>query len=63
MKELWNGLSKQNRYALLTKAYPSRSWELRNLESKLKWEKLLPSTQLELERIAALGKQEEGRRR
>lgn len=52
VKELWNKLSKQQRYALLVKAYPSRSWELHNLEAKLKWHKLLPSTQRDLERLA-----------
>jgi hypothetical protein len=51
MKELWNKLSKQKRYALLVKAYPERSWELHNLEAKLRWEKLLPSTQQDLERL------------
>jgi hypothetical protein len=53
MKELWNSLSKQKRYALLVKAYPARSWELHDLEAKLKWDKLLPSTQRELERLNA----------
>lgn len=52
MKELWNKLDKQRRYALLVKCYPSRSWELHNLEAGLKWNKLLPSTQQELERQA-----------
>lgn len=52
MKELWNKLSKQKRYALLVKAYPERSWELHNLEAKLTWDKLLPSTQKDLERFA-----------
>jgi hypothetical protein len=45
MRELWDKLSKKKRYALLVKAYPARSWELHNFEAKLKWEKLLPSTQ------------------
>jgi len=52
MRELWNKLSVQKRYALLVKAYPARSWELHNLEAKLKWDKLLPSTQSKLEQIA-----------
>jgi len=51
MKELWDKLNKQKRYALLVKAYPARPWEIHNLEAKLKWDKLLPSTQKELERL------------
>ncbi len=49
----WNKLSIQKRYALLVKAYPARSWEFHNLEAKLKWGKLLPSTQKDLEQLAA----------
>jgi hypothetical protein len=52
MKDLWNSLDKQKRYALLVKAYPARSWELHNFEAKLKWDKLLPSTQDALKRLA-----------
>lgn len=55
MKELWNKLSKQRRYALLVKAYPARSWTLHDFESKLKWDELLPSTQDQLRRIAEPG--------
>lgn len=53
MGKLWNKLNKQKRYALLVKAYPARSWELHDFEAKLKWDKLLPSTQRDLERLAA----------
>lgn len=64
MKELWNKLNMQKRYALLTKAYPARSWELHNLEAKLKWDKLLPSTQKELEKLTRqIQKQNEKRSR
>jgi hypothetical protein len=51
MKELWNNLSKRKRYALLIKVYPSRSWTLHDLESNLEWDKLLPSTQKDLESL------------
>jgi hypothetical protein len=53
MDKLWNKLSKQKRYALLVKAYPERSWELHDLDAKLKWEKLLPSTQQDLLKLTA----------
>lgn len=52
MRELWNKLTKQKRYALLVKAHPCQSWELHNLEAGMKWDKLLPSTQRDLERLA-----------
>jgi hypothetical protein len=65
VKNLWNKLTKQQRYALLVRAYPARSWELHNLEAKLKWDKLLPSTQQEIEKLAAipLNKWREGQAR
>jgi hypothetical protein len=53
MKELWNKLDRQKRFALLTKADPEKSWNIRTYEMKLKWDKLLPSTQQSLERLAA----------
>ena len=52
MKPFWNKLNKQKRYALLTKIYPSRSWELHNMEAGMKWDKLLPSTQRDLQTYA-----------
>jgi hypothetical protein len=52
--KLWDTLDKQKRYALLVKVYPSRSWELHNLEAGLKWSKLLPSTQSALSKLAAM---------
>ncbi len=52
LPKLWNKLTKHQRYALLVKAYPGRSWELHDLEAKLKWNKLLPSTQRDLENLA-----------
>jgi hypothetical protein len=39
------------RLKLLRCAYPDRSEVIANLESKLRWNKLLPSTQLALEGI------------
>lgn len=57
MKELWNSLTRQKRYALLVKAYPSRPYQIHNYEAKLKWQELLPSTQLELRRLLEEAKQ------
>lgn len=49
---MWNKLTRQQRYALLVKCYPARSWTLHDLEAKKKWEDLLPSTQQDIQRLA-----------
>ena len=52
MGNMWNKLTRQQRYALLVKCYPARSWTLHDLEAKKKWEDLLPSTQQDIQRLA-----------
>lgn len=42
---VWDKLSKPDRSKLLRIAYPERTEYLINFEAKLRWQKLLPSTQ------------------
>lgn len=44
-EKVWDNLNRETRMELLTYVYPSRSESLREFESRLDWEELLPSTQ------------------
>ena len=46
-EKVWDNLNRETRMELLTHMYlyPSRSESLREFESRLDWEELLPSTQ------------------
>ena len=42
---IWSTLDTNDRYLLLSTAFPNRSDTILDIESQTKWSKLLPSTQ------------------
>jgi hypothetical protein len=46
--KVWKTLDTNDRYLLLSSAYPNRSDILHDLESQKDWNELLPSTQKDL---------------
>lgn len=51
LKPKWDEMSVRDRQEALHRVYPDRGAALLILESKMKWNKLLPSTQDALKRI------------
>ena len=53
--KVWKNLDENDRYLLLSTAYPKRSDALLDLESQKEWNELLPSTQQDLENVDFCG--------
>ena len=53
--KVWKNLDTNDRYLLLSAAYPNRSDALLDLESQKEWNELLPSSQQGLENVDFCG--------